>query len=517
MLLQVSGVSSNVTSRAHATKRKVLNLFETWEYHPEEPVVDDISGSEPFWPGQGRDLNRSGLSPWASLRGNFSVRKKWRWGEPRTGHKEVKASGEYVPNYKAFVGTPVLDGQGNVYIASSLGWLYSLDSMGFARWLTELSGFNPGGIAMASGIIFTATDNGEAVGVKATTGRIVWKTKIGKNAPGNPYAAAASKDLVLLPATSWPYNKSSRKQATTGQGNIELDLRTGAEQLVALNPSDGKIKWRYRMTQKTGRIMYSVAPAIVGNKVVVSDIAGGVYCLAAADGSEIWYTPGIGQTGGWSTGGLAVGPNDRIYVASQLKQAKDTNGPGVLWALDLSNGNVLWNRTFTNALTASPAVGRLAGSSELAVVVGTGDNRLGEYLSPTLKNFWKDSWIRGNRLDMETGVAAVRARDGSTLWSYNISIADSPVQVVGVLSRTRCSADLWSPPTVTADGAVLINWSGGKLLSLRDANGDGRIDARDTRELAEFGTGHGATGAPAMGPGVLVAASCGEVLSFAEG
>lgn len=59
-----------------------------------------------------------------------------------------------------------------------------------------------------------------------------------------------------------------------------------------------------------------------------------------------------------------------------------------------------------------------------------------------------------------------------------------------------------------------MNWSGGKLFSLLDVNGDGLIDAHDPKEFSFYHHGKGSNSQTAMAPDLMVAAVCNQVLGY---
>ena len=63
---------------------------------------------------------------------------------------------------------------------------------------------------------------------------------------------------------------------------------------------------------------------------------------------------------------------------------------------------------------------------------------------------------------------------------------------------------------------VYVNWSGGYLYAIRDSNADGHIDAKDPREVSKFHHGAGANSQSAIGPGMLVAATCEGFLGYLQ-
>lgn len=446
--------------------------------------------AEPWWPFKNRDLNRSGYSPHAAP---FDVSKPtWIWSEPRLSEK----GGGHM---QVFHGSPILDEESNVYIQGTSGWAYSLDKNGHLRWEKQTSGEHPGNFAYSNGVLYSGSTDGIAWALDAKTGDEKWKVKIGLANPADTFSTTVVGDIMLIPVTPENWRPELHK------ADFAIP-NSGAEELVALSIHDGSEKWRYSVANRSGLIMYNVMPAIVGDAVIFTDYSGGLYKLSLKDGKEIWYEPGA-NPGTWSTGGMAIGPNNKVYVAANYWIFEACNGKGILRAHDIHTGKPLWNRTFLQALNAAPAVGPLKPGGPLAVVVAAGNN-----LSPAPFPWWLRPlaglallWFRP-----QTPTVAFDAETGDLLWNFELPLWSFVTH--GVTSDALCAPDVYGNPTIGADGTVYVNWSGGKLFALRDANGDGKIDANDASEVQSFSHLEGSNSNSAISPGFLVAVSCKKVI-----
>ena len=111
-------------------------------------------------------------------------------------------------------------------------------------------------------------------------------------------------------------------------------------------------------------------------------------------------------------------------------------------------------------------------------------------------------------------VVAVDPMDGELLWTF-----EPPVWhwlgSAGSSFQQLCYPDLFSAATIDVKGTVYINWSaGGITYGLRDANADGFIDAEDPLEVSSYDLGSGATGPPAVAPGMLFVNTCRRPSAF---
>jgi len=137
-----------------------------------------------------------------------------------------------------------------------------------------------------------------------------------------------------------------------------------------------------------------VSPAVAGGYVYVGSADGNAYCLRASDGARIWnYTTEYNSNGPshgyhWGNGvsdpAVAYG---KVYVGSS---------DFLVYCLDASSGNQIWNYTTEAGVYSSPAV---AGGCVLA----------GSY---------------------DGNVYCLNATSGSEIWSYPAGVF-SPVNAAG--------------------------------------------------------------------------------------
>jgi len=425
----------------------------------------------PFWPMKGGNVNRTGYLPEVAV-ADLSE-PSWSWEEP---NRESK--GLTVPNMKVFHSTPMIDGDLNVYIQSTTGYVYSLTPAGELRWEFDTGAANPGNLALLDGAVFVITSDGSAYSIDAATGAQLWGHKIAESAPSDTFSAAATEGFVIFPAT----------QETMGGASTDI---------VAVRPSDGGILWRY--SQGSPRILphwdeagYNQMPAVVDNSVLFTSVNGGAYRVGLQDGKEMWHTPGVDGASTTTAGGLVVGPNEKAYVALNPR-----DGEGMLRVFSLATGEVLANKTFEHTVNAGPAVGPLRPGGPLAVFVAVGDN------------------VACAPLGQHAVTARIVALDADTLaqlWEFVLPVGDGVT--AGITLLDSCCPDVFGNPTVDADGTVYINWSGGWAYAVRDANGDGTVDIDDSAEVTAFHHGGGTNGNTGLAPGMAVVPSCWKILGY---
>jgi len=263
----------------------------------------------------------------------------WKWIDPLGG---------------LFRATPLIDEGKNIYFSTIDGRVIKFNEHGVILWTYNSTfGALPVVPALLKGMLILSTELGFVAAVDQETGKEAWNTRINNATSGDTSGIMVVDESIVL-----------------GSGS---DGISGNTQVVALT-KDGLIKWRYTLNSKF-RIYNFQASSPGDGTVVFMDSSGGVYRLSLSTGELIWESGIVERksanimTGTWfSTGACVVGPNDVVYCASNY----DTDG--IFHAYHLKDGKPLWRTSVGLNANTGPAVGYLAGSSELAVIGGIGTN-----------------------------------------------------------------------------------------------------------------------------------------------
>jgi outer membrane protein assembly factor BamB len=230
---------------------------------------------------------------------------------------------------------------------------------------------------LAGGRLFVLKNDGRALALSATTGRIRWRKRVGGLAASAPAAGGASVYFVA--------NRG-------GYGGI---AGAGPAKVVAINRRTGRVRWAKRLGAAS-----ESSPLVVGERVYLGSQSGTVYALSAKSGRIVWryqaggpvkgalaYSRGrlfLGDYGGsvtalrsrngsvaWRAGGygqiyatpaVAFG---RVYIGSKS---------GSVYALSSASGRRLWSRPTGGYVYAAPAVGAVKGMRP-AVFIGSYSGR----------------------------------------------------------------------------------------------------------------------------------------------
>jgi multiple sugar transport system substrate-binding protein len=278
------------------------------------------------------------------------------------------------------------------------------------QWTYTTSGNVYSSPAVADGMVFVGSNDGNVYALDQHTGAHIWNYSTGSAVMSSP-AVADGKVYVG--------SNDSKVYA--------LDQYTGAH------------IWNYT----TGGWITS-SPAVADGKVFVGSFDGKVYCLDAATGAHIWNysTGGLG----WSSPAVADG---KVYIGS---------GDGKVYCLDVATGAHIWNYTTGGWITSSPTV------VDGMVFVGSNDGNVYALDQHTGAHIW--NYSTGDRVYSSPAVADgkvyVGSRDNKT---YCLDAS------TGTFIWTYTTSNLVSSSPAVADGKVYVGSKDNKIYCLDAATG----------------------------------------------
>lgn len=328
-----------------------------------------------------------------TLLGRPAPRLVWKYKAP--------APSQIPAGVSITVWPPTMSG-GSVYISDSLSSVIALRAADGARlWSRPI--FNPSAPAAAGSAVYIAAFNGTVSALRADNGSELWRAAsdpAGDNVGppqvavwgGNVYVA---RDRVHAIRASdgqviWTASVANGGFVPITADGSAVYVSDQKADLYALRASDGNVRWRFHSAAPRAQ---SLTATVAGGVVYAEDDRGNLYALRASDGTTIWSR---------ASGGLRSGASFQPAVASGAVLLGDSTDE--LLALDARSGTVRWRLP---AQSPGPAV---LPSSPSTPAAGAG-------------------MVCVTYDDLQ--IHALRAADGSRLWSYAYPLLGPAVPAVG--------------------------------------------------------------------------------------
>jgi outer membrane protein assembly factor BamB len=256
----------------------------------------------------------------------------------------------------------------------------------WSRGGSHLIEFQP---VMARRKLFYVKNNGEAYAVRATTGRVLWRKRVGRLNASSPaysegrlYIATLSKRIICLRAEDgriiWARNLPARAESSPLVLGNRVFFGSEDGRVYALGKNGGRTIWTYRAG---GAV--KAALAYSNGKLYFGDYNGEVTAIRASNGSRVWKAKSQGRSFNrsgnfYSSPAVAFG---RVYVG---------NTDGRIYSFSSRSGELAWSRSLGGYVYASPAVAKAPGTRP-SVYIGAYGGRF----------------------------YALDARNGNVRWAYN--------------------------------------------------------------------------------------------------
>ncbi|TMP37466.1 outer membrane protein assembly factor BamB [Pseudoalteromonas rubra] len=220
--------------------------------------------------------------------------------------------------------------QNTVYVAERNGLVAALDvSSGdtlweidtredpaFWPWEDDDSAKLSGGILQAYGKLYIGSEHGEVVALDRETGDVVWR----KSVPGEALSTPAA-----------------------GDGLVYVNLGSG--KLLALHPDTGEERWQFEQEVPALTLRGLSSPTSANGGVLVGEENGKLSVLIAENGFMAWSSD-IALAKGASEFERLVDVDTKPIVIGSTVYTIAYNGK--LAALDVRNGNVIWDREYSS-------------------------------------------------------------------------------------------------------------------------------------------------------------------------
>lgn len=327
--------------------------------------------------------------------------------------------------------------------------------------------------------IFTLDAEGSARAISVSGGETVWQVSLvpeGKS--GFDYLH--------------PFNKSNTSRAGFG-GGLAADggkvfIATGFGTVVALDVNSGKPVWTKKLA-----IPIREAPTAADGRVFVVNAESELYCLSAADGTELWTQKGLPENAAVLTSASPAVSGNLVFVPFPS---------GEITALDIKNGQPKWTDTLAkgdvnNSATAIGEAARPVVDREAVFAMSRGGQLIatskdkGERLWTREIRGSQTPWIAGDALfvvDATGKLVALNRKDGKVRWltplpgdgrwsgpvlaGGKLWLASSKGLFVGVdavSGSVAVQSDLGSPVMITpvvAEGRLYVLTDKAKLIAM---------------------------------------------------
>ena len=258
---------------------------------------------------------------------------------------------------------------------------------------------------------------------KLTASPIVYDGKVYTlDAAGKVSAFNAAGGSLVWQASTTPPNETDREGFGGGLAadGGRIYAATGYGYVVAFDAGSGRKLW-----EKNVESPIRTSPTAAADRVFAVNREGLVYCLAAADGSELWTFRGMGERASLLSNASPAVEGDIVVVPYPT---------GDLVALRISDGQPVWSESLARTRTGSP----MAAMSDAARPVVDGGTVYavghgGRMVATNQKNGERQwsltvpslqaPWVAGDAIFVvDTGgqLMAVTRRDGKILWSTKL-------------------------------------------------------------------------------------------------
>ena len=246
-------------------------------------------------------------------------------------------------------------------------------------------------------------------------------------------------------------------------GGGRLYVTNGYNELLAVNPQNGKIFWRVKIPAPS-----RAAPTIIDNRIYVTTLDNRLLALNETDGSIIWQHQALTESAG-IVGAASPAANRDIVIAAFSS--------GELTALRVENGSVAWSDNLANL----QRLGGLSGLSDIRglpvidkgmVIAISFSDKLVAIDERTGTRIWQREiggaetpWLAGNHLFVVTNeneLVALGRDKGAIRWVTKLPSFKDP--------EDKDDPLFWTGPLL-AGGRLIVAGNDGRILEFDPDNG----------------------------------------------
>ncbi len=246
-------------------------------------------------------------------------------------------------------------------------WSYSYDSKLDPKYYDGGTSATP---TIDSNHVYTLSKDGLLICFGASNGKVVWQKNVGQAIKSKrPMWGYASSPLIIdnflyinVGTHGTCLDKNTGEviwktgTAASGYSSFVPYIRGGqdelvlfaADEVVGVNPKDGKKQWGYPWKTKYG--VNSADPILIGDKVFISSGYDRGCALLKVDGDKV--------TKIWENKNMCNHFNACVLIDGHLYGFSGNTGRGVLRCLEMATGKIKWEEKSFGGFGALQAIGK---------------------------------------------------------------------------------------------------------------------------------------------------------------
>jgi len=244
-----------------------------------------------------------------------------------------------------------------------------------------------------------------------------------------------------------------------------LYVTSGYNEALALNPEDGSIYWRAKISAPS-----RAAPTIKNGRVFITTLGNNVIALDAKDGKTLWEHEGISETTGL-LGAASPAVDDNIVIAALSS--------GDLLALRADTGAVLWEDNLSNSLRFGRTTSGLSDIRGYPVIFGDAviaisyGGKIVVIDKKTGRRKWQQEisgaetpWVSGNSvylINSDHQLLGINMISGEILWITDLPKYQNPKKREDLIS--------WTGPLM-ASGRLMVFGNNGSVIEYNPTTGE---------------------------------------------